>query len=125
VKRKLLIFYCALSLLLCTAAFALWVWKSFDPSFTQFNIRRALWLRFSASNVVFLVRNGSGLRSVFVLPVMLLAWLSLIPLFFLAHRWLNLRRLREVESDCRLCPACGYDMRATPERCPECGRVTA
>jgi hypothetical protein len=36
-----------------------------------------------------------------------------------------LHAARSKEPDRRgFCPACGYDLRATPERCPECGRVS-
>jgi hypothetical protein len=56
---------------------------------------------------------------------LLAAAAALLPLAWLmvqADIRLQRRRLRQMSG---LCPTCGYDLRATPDRCPECGVVPA
>jgi hypothetical protein len=52
----------------------------------------------------------------------LLATASLLPMWWLV-RFVYLTRRRTSRSKRGLCPVCGYDLRATPDRCPECGAV--
>jgi hypothetical protein len=54
--------------------------------------------------------------------VTLPTWLPMAVLLVLPALWVS-RFIRARRGRQRgLCPTCGYDLRATPQRCPECGR---
>lgn len=55
-------------------------------------------------------------------PIWAVVSLAAVPLLLVGvrRRWIRRQRSRQ-----GLCTVCGYDLRGTPGRCPECGRVPA
>ena len=47
---------------------------------------------------------------------------SVFPAVWILDRLVMMREAR-AKRHTGLCPTCGYDLRATPERCPECGAI--
>ena len=58
---------------------------------------------------------------VVIIPCWALTLLTLLP----PLRWLRRRRQAGRRSDANLCRVCGDHLRATPDRCPECGAIPA
>jgi len=89
--------------------------RAFAPS-TDFTSSATLWSRagffFGSGDI-----PGHYLIQIIV-PYWSLAALGALPSLALIVKHAQRRRLLAKN----LCPACGYDLRASAERCPECGR---
>ena len=66
--------------------------------------------------------DGSMLWN-FAVPFWMIATLTLIIPALRGETWRRDRRRRRRQSR-GLCPSCGYDLRASPQRCPECGTAS-
>ena len=75
--------------------------------------RKAGWIGFGVSVEPFV----EGVEHVLVIPFWFVALLMLSPLGHLTRQ--HLRGRRRLEGSC--CQKCGYDLRASKDRCPECG----
>jgi hypothetical protein len=79
------------------------------------------WWRFDANTSTFLSRRGFLCIDQSVSAPAWAVVLAFATVAVIAARPWSLIRQRRIQRG--LCPTCGYDLRATPERCPECGTV--
>jgi hypothetical protein len=98
-------------------------WEAADPEYPDFlygdaaaGLAGFAWSRYD---------TGGGWLSVRGWGVIVPMWLPALLLTLPTAVTVRSRRRRKANARAGLCPQCGYDLRATPTRCPECGHVPA
>jgi len=145
-RRRLLNFLTALSLALCVAVGALWLWSYQHP--VLFGVagnsveasRGWIYVNDLAGQMMLALRRrippeplnlvwrrtpeNSNTGQRFALPMASVPyWLLALPTGAMPAWRLARRLLRHSSVDAGLCIACGYDLRASKDRCPECGTL--
>ena len=143
IKRRLFTLAAAGSLVLCVLAATAWICRPRGAHTFLFlgwfcnvfasteGIGLHIWVAFDSEASTFVShwdhlgltigsehRHVDGLETywfIFMFYPLVVSILASLPVAWLARRCIRHRRLEGT------CPACGYDLRATPERCPECG----
>jgi hypothetical protein len=102
-------------------------WHSFEAGnreilFSSSDAPRNLWER---AGFYFRSRTGRSSTTIYydaAMPLWVITVVSAIPRVV----WLARRRIRQHHRrlGMNVCIKCGYDLRASPDRCPECGRAT-
>ena len=96
----------------------------FGFTVTKVNGREA---DFQLGGFRFAFQDGRGNFNVDLTAHLLISPLWLLDLLFLLLpvSWIAVRFKRRAGESRHLCTHCGYDLRATPDRCTECGAVPA
>lgn len=87
-----------------------------EPFKPVFSTARSIWQRLGFWSIQFKT-NSSGFGHRWVVPYWSILLLLLTPSGWNLRRWV--RASWRVHAG--FCKTCGYDLRATPDRCPECG----
>jgi hypothetical protein len=152
--RRLFAICSAMSLVLCAAVCVLWVRSYLSEEFLMvggggapatsagtvhlLHLSRGTWLYGAVPRSWFdpgrpireqtfahVQARYRGTRNTGRQPIWAVAALTGAPgVIVLSTRLWRIRRTRVARRK-GLCPACGYDLRASPGRCPECGTVSA